>query len=229
MDTTSFAPPELSDRPCATCKAPITGPPSGLCAECADARERNAWRGFVDIAYREARTSIPELYRAAAFAASDHRAPLAEEAARGVGTRTAVFFGASGVGKTWLACAVFHERLRQSAEVRFPRDMDGAAREDARVHATGSSRYERAYAIGACATWDPQWLAWRGAECLVVDDLGLEPLTFASAIVDLLIERSDRRRQTLVTTSLDTEALIRRYGEGVARRVSTHRWIECDR
>jgi len=224
-----FALPPLIERPCAQCATEtVVGPPGTLCGGCHAAREREEWRHYVDAAYHEARHSVPDVYRGATFANDDHRDAEVTSAVSRLGHRTAVFVGPAHAGKTWFACAVFHQRLHEASVTRFPRDLDKVAEDERRVSALGASRYVRAFTLGAAPAWDPVWALWRAAPVMVIDDLGLEPAAFAPAIIDLVIVRCDHRRQTLVTTSFTEDAVGARYGEGVLRRLSAaSRWLVC--
>ncbi len=96
--------------------------------------------------------------------------------------------GPTGVGKSWLACALGHKACRDNHSVlyvRAPKLFD----ELALAHGDGSFA-RRVKALGA-------------VELLILDDWGLEPLD-AQARHDLLEILEDRygRRSTLVTSQL---------------------------
>lgn len=62
----------------------------------------------------------------------------------------------------------------------------------------------------------------RGCRLLVLDDLGDEAHDFGKAqLVDLLMERIDRKRATVITSNLSMEAFRKRYGEALFDRVKT--------
>lgn len=96
--------------------------------------------------------------------------------------------GATGTGKTYLACALAHAAIRRGHKAlywRLPRLL-GELR---LAHADG-----RAAALMA---------SWARVDVLVLDDLGLQPLT-ASQAADLLevIEDRHQRRSTILTSQL---------------------------
>jgi DNA replication protein DnaC len=99
-----------------------------------------------------------------------------------------VITGPTGVGKSWLACALGHKACRDNRPVlyvRVPKLFD----ELALAHGDGSAS-RRLKALGA-------------AQLLILDDWGLEPLG-AQARHDLLEILEDRygRRSTIVTSQL---------------------------
>jgi hypothetical protein len=205
----------------------VFGPVGTHCPRCGEHAERDEWKRWVAERYREAFESIPDDYRSARLTSPGPSAleatELALECARDAAS--AVFVGPSFAGKTWLACATMHERMARAAIVTFPRQDEELSRQDARVYALASSRYVRAFAFGSVPPWDNSIAALRRAAILVLDDLGLEPTAATALVADVLIERCDMHRQTLVTTSLDPEAVGHRYGEGVLRRLSSRKWI----
>jgi len=96
--------------------------------------------------------------------------------------------GATGAGKTYLACALAHAAIRRGHKAlywRLPRLLD----ELRLAHADG-----RAGSLLA---------SWARIDVLVLDDLGLQPLT-TSASADLLevIEDRHQRRSTILTSQL---------------------------
>jgi DNA replication protein DnaC len=100
--------------------------------------------------------------------------------------------GPTGVGKSYLACALAHKACREGYTVlyhRLPRLLGELAL------ARGDGRH-------------PQLLARLGkARLLVLDDWGLEPLTDVHRrdLLEILEDRYDRR-STLVTSQLPVEA-----------------------
>jgi DNA replication protein DnaC len=63
------------------------------------------------------------------------------------------------------------------------------------------------------------------AGVLLIDDFGMEPSvvktygTVSTPLVDVLCERYERRRPTIISTNLDMEALKERYGERLYDRM----------
>lgn len=102
--------------------------------------------------------------------------------------RTVLVVGPTGVGKTFVACALAHAALRhdhRALYLRVPRLLDEL------VLARADGRLPRLMA------------AWARIDVLVLDDLGLQPLTAGQA-ADLLEVIEDRhgRRSTIVTSQL---------------------------
>jgi DNA replication protein DnaC len=99
-----------------------------------------------------------------------------------------VICGPTGVGKSWLACALGHKACRDNRSVlyqRVPKLFGDLAL------ARGDGRYARLFrALG-------------GVQLLILDDWGLEPLD-AQARHDLLeiIEERYGRRSTIITSQL---------------------------
>jgi DNA replication protein DnaC len=99
--------------------------------------------------------------------------------------------GPTGVGKSWLACALGHKACRDNRSVlyqRAPKLFGDLAL------ARGDGRYGRiARALG-------------GVQLLILDDWGLEPLD-AQARHDLLeiLEERYGRRSTIITSQLPVE------------------------
>ena len=86
-----------------------------------------------------------------------------------------------------------------------------------------TSRFARAFAIGAEQPWSDQVAEWRRADVLVIDDLGAEPDGYRANLVDMISARIDNLQPCIVTSWLDDRALELRYGEGVLRRLLTAR------
>lgn len=102
--------------------------------------------------------------------------------------QSVLIVGTTGIGKTYVACALAQAAIRRghtALYLRFPRMIDelSIARVDGRL---------------------PRVLAaWARVEILVLDDLGMQPLTNQQA-ADLLevIEDRHQRRSTIVTSQL---------------------------
>jgi hypothetical protein len=215
---------DLTERLCAAgCGTRLAGvPPGARCPACAAVAEAEAWRGEVAIATAEARASIPELYRGVSLGSSELRklvGPDAIDEALRLGGRTAVIAAPSARGKTRLAVGILAAHLDRASIVSVPRRREHRDEEERRLRGAATSRYVRAYALGTAQPWSSESAFWGACELLVLDDLGLEPVSFASAVAEVLFVRSDARRQTIVTTSWSEELIGTRYGDGVARRL----------
>lgn len=107
--------------------------------------------------------------------------------------------GPTGIGKSWLACAIGHKACRDNRSVlytRFPRLLDdlALARGDGRI----ASRMK----------------SLANVELLILDDWGLQPLD-AQARHDLLEILEDRygRKSTIVTSQLDVASWHHAIGD----------------
>jgi DNA replication protein DnaC len=103
-----------------------------------------------------------------------------------------IICGPTGVGKSWLSCALGHKACRDNRSVLYQRvpKLFGEL-----ALARGDGRYARIVrALG-------------GVQLLILDDWGLEPLD-AQARHDLLeiLEERDGRRSTIVTSQLPIES-----------------------
>ena len=106
-------------------------------------------------------------------------------------TITVILCGPTGVGKSWLACALGHKACRDNRSVLYQRIPKLFA--DLAL-ARGDGRYARLLrALG-------------GVQLLILDDWGLEPLD-AAARHDLLeiLEERHGRRSTIVTSQLPVD------------------------
>jgi DNA replication protein DnaC len=107
--------------------------------------------------------------------------------------------GPTGIGKSWLACAIGHKACRDNRSVlytRFPRLLEDLAlsRGDGRIA-------RKLKSLGQ-------------VELLILDDWGLQPLD-AQARHDLLEILEDRygRKSTIVTSQLDVASWHRAIGD----------------
>jgi DNA replication protein DnaC len=113
--------------------------------------------------------------------------------------RDLLISGATGCGKTYLACARAHAAIRRGHKAlywRTPRLLD---------------ELRLAHADGRAATLMTNWAR---LDVLVLDDLGLRPLTTTQA-ADLLevIEDRHQRRSTIITSQLPINTWHDNLGE----------------
>ena len=136
--------------------------------------------------------AAPKMSITAAPAASTARCSESSSRASG-STRTTIssISGPTGVGKSWLACALGHKACRDNRSVLY----------SARPGCSTISRWRAATA--ACP---PASRASARVELLILDDWGLEPLD-ADARHDLLeiLEERYGRRSTIVTSQLPVD------------------------
>jgi DNA replication protein DnaC len=110
-----------------------------------------------------------------------------------------IICGPTGVGKSWLACALGHKACRDHRSVlyqRVPKLFGDLAL------ARGDGRYARLFrALG-------------GVQLLILDDWGLEPLD-VQARHDLLeiVEERYGRRSTIITSQLPVESWHQMIGD----------------
>lgn len=204
-------------HPCPRCGDDVAaGPPGVQCANCVSDAAFACWNARADTALADAYKSIPEEYRDASDRLSSIVGPNAiAEAAAARSARCVVVSGPSSSGKTRLAVAMLLAHL--NAARTFP-GVDRVTSGGAILERVGTSRYVRAYRLGRDREWDTNY---RTADMLIVDDLGVEddPPVITSTLVDVLFERVDCHRATVITTSLAMSAILARYGEGIARRL----------
>jgi len=185
--------------------------PGELCDDCTEKqKDIRAHQAIV----RMTVAALPERYRWASFDAPELAARVHD--ARAIAeTRAAisnpnidrvVFSGTAGSGKTSLACAA----MRMLAETRQLQGAYCSARPLAFARSRGKlGEGEPALIINAIE-----------AASLALDDVGLDPAQqFGSAVVDVLWERFDHMRFTVVCLSIPIEQVAEIYGGGVSRRL----------
>lgn len=185
---------------CTTCGELTSG--AGECFDCVRSRDRRAE------AVRSLEATIPVAFR---WARLDEGPLAARVAPPGpaaattlISSRRLVLVGISGAGKTSLAVAMARAWVRHRAK-------PGAF-----VLATDLATARRRTPMGREA---PEVLEALQAPLLVLDDLGSEAQEASSAVTEVIFKRHAEDRVTWITTWMDEEKMIARYGEGVARRV----------
>ena len=171
----------------------------------ADGLSHHEWLGLLldrEVSWRhdkrlKARLRIAKLRHSAAIEDADYRSPrgldraLFQKLAQGEwidAHDNLILAGPTGIGKSWLACAIGHKACRDNRSVlyhRWPKLCEDLAL------ARGDGRH-------------PRLLRSLGrADLLILDDWGLEPLD-AAARHDLLeiLEERYGRRATIVTSQL---------------------------
>lgn len=183
--------------------------PGLKCAGCreserrAEEREQNR-RRIIDYAL----ASIPERYHWATFDAPELaqrvKDPRAIIDARGaIEAERVVLMGPAGVGKTVLSACLLRACAARGTYVMF---VDALALSQARAH----------HALGSEA---PLVVEARRAKVLVLDDVGSDKQIHNSAVGDVIFERHQRMRRSIITTGFTPEQLKERYGDGIARRI----------
>ncbi|MCL2544452.1 MAG: ATP-binding protein [Clostridia bacterium] len=125
--------------------------------------------------------------------------------------RNMLFFGPSGLGKSFLMNCVAHRVLDRGFSV---------------VRTTAPKLVEVMRRYHYSGEGAEQMTQWTQAQLLVLDDLGMEPMIENVTIVylfNLLNDRLVTRRHTLVSTNLNKSELVRAYTERLASRLlDTH-------
>ena len=215
----SAAPP--TRRGCVLCGGRFESiyPHRRVCDGCIAAVERRAMQedleraiGTIPNRGRWARFTSPELPgrvrpSSAIEQASEAQQRLAEGTAHIV-----VLIGPSGAGKTTLANCIFRRLIETSAK-----PTRGAAW-------WAASYVGRAPTESPMGSEAPGVRRCREGSVIVLDDMGAEvdrtAQREASGIVgDVLRERVDEGRCTIVTTFLEQDRIVARYGDGVCRRL----------
>lgn len=129
--------------------------------------------------------------------------------------------GDAGRGKTSLAAALL---VGHAVRLVGPRSQAGEPGSGWNWDAARSCSYVRALTLPDAKVWEDgaridgaDLRRARAARALVVDDLGLEPVS--PTTIELLHDRADRELATIVTTSLSVAELKAVYGDGTARRL----------
>jgi len=121
--------------------------------------------------------------------------------------RNLLFYGPSGLGKSFLMNCVAHRVLARGFSV-------------ARVTAPKLVEVMRRYHYSGEGA--EQMAQWTEAQLLVLDDLGAEPMVENVTIVylfNLINDRLAARRHTLISTNLNKSELVQAYTERLASRL----------
>jgi DNA replication protein DnaC len=194
-----------------TCRSPGCASkmlrPGALCSECENridlAKALDAkWRDRCPPRYKAARFDSPSTLAARV---SDVRA--IELARTAMDAHLVVtLLGPPGVGKSTLACAL----AAQWAEAANWRRADYVT-----AFHLATARADHPLGHGEA----PIIRHARTASLLVIDDIGQEPLSPMSAVVETIHHRHEHERRVIVTSAISRQALGERYGGGLARRL----------
>jgi len=124
------------------------------------------------------------------------------DSSRILGAGNVVLVGPSGTGKTSLAVACLRERLTRGGEY-FSAVALGQASLRHKAGAGEAPLVERACRVPLA----------------LIDDVGSEAPTAASALPEVIFRRHEADLATWITTGLKRLELVSRYGEGIARRI----------
>ena len=151
--------------------------------------------------------TIPKHYAWALAGAPDLKtrvklaSPLADVIKRVLGATRVVFVGASGSGKTSLACACLRERVPHGV-------FQTAFR-------LGLARQQAALGQGEPAIVETAL----NAKLLLLDELGGEAKTATNAVRDIIFARHDADMPTWITTGFTSSQIAETYGDGALRRM----------
>lgn len=138
------------------------------------------------------------------------------EAQEAIGRPMVLLTGGAGAGKTTLASAILHDVVERAlAGDRAAADM---AWSGLWVSAPTLARARREYALGKGEA--PEVQRALGSSLLVIDDLGAERDDRDGALGEVIYERHAREAPTVVTTGETYRGLVKRYGDGIARRLT---------
>lgn len=199
---------------CAVCSTPISH--LGVCSECGTKKAVETHERKV---LRFARSTIPARFAWAAFDSPELVRRVSPSLATSVrellGKRLpggVAIVGPSGAGKTSLGCAMLR-RIHDAGTWEAPAAVVERARQAYFVSVPALRSSLREWRLGTEA---PELLRLaRSASVLVLDDLDDDPI---QEVRDLLSDRHDRDRTTIITTWMDREKAAAVYGERLVRR-----------
>lgn len=223
------------ERACVTdgCGEKVKGPPGAKCPACHRKAETEAHNAATAEVVRQVRRTLPTRFcdvdfwtdAGVARLKSRIRVDVFRAARSYVGEgRGAVVRGSSARGKTTLAAAMLVSHARRLTTIA---SVDEDVGEGPEWDAARSCRYLRAHDLVYARIQNP---AGRGeapivldakfCPVIIIDDLGTEPPpTRDRVMVEVLLDRLDNERPTIITTTRTDEELVERYGEGPARRI----------
>jgi DNA replication protein DnaC len=202
---------------CAECDGVPVAHVGRLCVACEEAARQSRQRAMLLAAL----ASIPGAFRDldARELVARTRMPdsVLAQAREAIVRPRVVLVGASGVGKTSLACWMLREVFESA--LSSPPGTLHRARWARFVDAGRLCRAVREHPLGEGEA--AMLSSAMGASICVLDDVGLElQLRMASnPVVDVIRERHAAGRATWVTTFLAPQAFESAYGSGTARRV----------
>jgi DNA replication protein DnaC len=165
---------------------------------------------------------IPSRYSGLDFEKAAARAPAIASVNLESLTRSMVVCGATGAGKTTLACAVMRSIIGRA--------WDGCAEH---WRAAKAAWFWVAADLGRELCKAAPWEECRAGELalsaswLCIDDLGTEQGDRAiSEISRIISARYNDEQLTVITTAMAWPQIARRYGEGIARRMLESEVIE---
>lgn len=168
-------------------------------------------------------------YASVRFSNVEPRVAVANAVARGrgaCGAAMVTLMGATGAGKTSLAAAMFADILERAVAGDAAAEALAATAMWTTATALAKARREHGLGLGDA----PLVERAISASLLVIDDAGMEP-TF-DAVTQVICDRYDAERPTIVTTGYGRAKLTEKYGDGVFRRLTDRRTatvIVCDR
>lgn len=230
-------------RPCSLCGDEARGIGVALCARCLRDRDVADWAKKSSAAILRVRNTAPRDFRELSIHDSEQlfvrelweRCPSVRLKGRSyvidprvaddvAAARGAILQGESGAGKSSLGCAMLYEHARRLCgrlddELAADPDLQQFLLERAEscLYLSALDVPGARLAHGAGKGDPPILLEALHAPVLLVDGLGEEDRS--GDMVRLLTQRIDDRRTTIVTTSLNGDDVVARYGEGVYRRL----------
>lgn len=181
-------------------------------AESAEAYRKSiaAVLGTIPARYRGIDLDTPEI------GSRVRRAGALAEARAAIGAPMVTLVGGAGSGKTTLASAMLGSIVKaalagDAASVRLALSASW-------ISAPELARARPGQKLGEGEA--PLVEEAIGCRLLVLDDVGMERQDIGGALFDVIYARHEREAMTIVTTGLTYQALIEKYGDGVARRLT---------